>query len=211
MENLQLGRLDDCIQHYSVLHSNLVSIANELDNIPTDEHDAYEHIDVFPDEIMRRDVLEELQPFEDRALPRPPLIPPCDQCARQNFTSEYCRLRLRHVEPSSKLSPNEQLEMIRAAQVMLARQRQRCKNMTETKKKRNYLRWSADDQFTVQIAMKVFGASNYNMISSVFCNRSVSQVSINNKNVLWISSITNLPLLDIAGPTLHWQDESSRS
>ena len=34
IENLQLGRLDECIKHYSLLQSNLVSLGVEVDNYP---------------------------------------------------------------------------------------------------------------------------------------------------------------------------------
>lgn len=86
VENLQLGRLDDCIQHYGVLQNNLVSLATELDNYPTEDHDAYEGLHLFPDEIMRQDVLDEFLPFEERQLPVPPLIPACDQCKQNNVS-----------------------------------------------------------------------------------------------------------------------------
>ncbi len=81
MENLQLGRLDDCIRHYSVLQANLVAFATELDNFPTSNSDAYESLCSFPDEIMRKDILEDLQPHGSRKLPDPPLVPPCVACS----------------------------------------------------------------------------------------------------------------------------------
>jgi hypothetical protein len=80
VENLQLGRLDDCMQQYKVLHHNLVSLAHELDNIPTEDSDAYQFIDGFPDEIMRLDPLDDLLPLEEKNLPKLPLIPPCPRC-----------------------------------------------------------------------------------------------------------------------------------
>lgn len=81
VENLQLGRLDDCVKHFSVLHSNLVSLALELDNFPSSNTDPYEALYSFPDEIMRKDVLEDLQPHDARTLPKAPPIPPCQRCA----------------------------------------------------------------------------------------------------------------------------------
>jgi hypothetical protein len=90
VENLQLGRLEDCIKHYTVLQGNLVAFALELDNYPTNNSDAYESLNSFPDEIMRKDILEDLQPHGSRKLPEPPLIPPCMACSKQKvlFTQE---------------------------------------------------------------------------------------------------------------------------
>ena len=34
VENMQLGRIDDCLKHYNVLHKNLVSMSLALDNFP---------------------------------------------------------------------------------------------------------------------------------------------------------------------------------
>jgi hypothetical protein len=80
VENLQLGRLNDCMQHYAILQANLVSLATDLDNFPADEYDPYSKIDLFPDEVMRKDVLEDLRPPGTRQLPDPPLVPPCTEC-----------------------------------------------------------------------------------------------------------------------------------
>ena len=81
VENLQLGRLEDCMKHFMVLQSNLVSLAMELDNFPSSNTDPYEALYSFPDEIMRKDVLEDLQPHDARTLPKAPPIPPCQRCA----------------------------------------------------------------------------------------------------------------------------------
>lgn len=88
VENLQLGRLDDCIQHYATLQSNLVMLANELDNFPTDDTDAYQHLDVFPDKIMRDDPLDSFLPFEEVSLPPAPIIPSCDDCLQNSDSSD---------------------------------------------------------------------------------------------------------------------------
>lgn len=88
VENLQIGRLDDCIQHYTILQNNLVQLATELDNYPFEESDAYDFLYIFPDEIMRKDVLESFLSMEEKNDFTSPLIPACDICA-QNKVSEY--------------------------------------------------------------------------------------------------------------------------
>ena len=57
-----------------------------------------------PDEIMRKDVLEDLVPHNTRVLPKPPLAPPCWSCASKHYSSEQCRDELGHVEPSAAYS-----------------------------------------------------------------------------------------------------------
>lgn len=83
VENLQIGRIDDSIKHYLLLHKNLVSLALALDNFPNDGVNPYDEIQKFPDEIMRRDVMDELQHSENIVLPEPPPLPPCAACAEQ--------------------------------------------------------------------------------------------------------------------------------
>jgi hypothetical protein len=87
VENLQIGRIDDSIKHYTLLHKNLVSLALALDNFPGDGIKPYEEIQKFPDEIMRRDVMDELHhSAENMSLPTPPPLPPCTACAEQQVS-----------------------------------------------------------------------------------------------------------------------------
>lgn len=89
VENLQIGRLDDCIQHYMTLQNNLIQLATELDNYPTEEADAYEGLDAFPDEIVRRDPLEQFLTLEEKSAVFSPLIPSCDTCSQKNVIILY--------------------------------------------------------------------------------------------------------------------------
>lgn len=84
VENLQLGRLDDCLSHYLILQNNLITLGDELDNYPAGVTDPYEEILLLPDEIMRKDVLDDLLPHDSRVLPKPPPAPPCWSCAAMN-------------------------------------------------------------------------------------------------------------------------------
>lgn len=64
LENVQIGRLDDCVKHYGILQSNLMSLSRELDNYPPCDVDLYSDVilnrGLFPDEIMRKDILDDL-------------------------------------------------------------------------------------------------------------------------------------------------------
>lgn len=68
------------MQHYAILQANLVSLATHLDNFPAEENDPYTKLDIFPDEIMRKDLLEDFRPAGSKPLPQPPVIPPCADC-----------------------------------------------------------------------------------------------------------------------------------
>jgi hypothetical protein len=141
VENLQLGRLDDCMKHHSVLQANLVSLALELDNLPSGNSDPYEVLTSFPDEIMRKDVLEDLQPHDARVLPaKQPPVPPCQRCAISNRSAQHCREVLRHIEPSSKFINHEREEFLRVAQVLCARHKQHTLDTQAGKTKRMYKR-----------------------------------------------------------------------
>ena len=104
VENLQLGRINDCLSHYLLLQNNLIALGDELDNYPAGETDPYDDILSLPDEIMRKDVLEDLVPHNSRVLPKPPLAPPCWSCSSKHYSSEQCRDELGHVEPSAAYS-----------------------------------------------------------------------------------------------------------
>jgi hypothetical protein len=84
VENLQIGRLDDCIQHYMNLQQNLIQLATELDNYPTEEVDAYETLNDFPDELTRKDPLEVFLSMEEKVPLNSPHILPCDECFRND-------------------------------------------------------------------------------------------------------------------------------
>ena len=69
------------MQHYAILQANLVSLATELDNFPAEEQDPYSKLNIFPDELMRKDVLEDLRPPGYRTAPDAPIVPSCMDCA----------------------------------------------------------------------------------------------------------------------------------
>ena len=81
VENMQIGRLDDCMKQFGLLQSNLISLALELDNYPPSDCDPYDALFSFPDSLMRKDVLDELKPPGSIKLPNPPTIPACIECS----------------------------------------------------------------------------------------------------------------------------------
>ena len=54
-----LGRLDECAIHYSLLQENLIALGLEIDNYP---RGPKFDMSTFPDEITRKDILDELRP-----------------------------------------------------------------------------------------------------------------------------------------------------
>mmetsp|Transcript_20035 Transcript_20035/g.28681 ORF Transcript_20035/g.28681 Transcript_20035/m.28681 type:complete len:439 (+) Transcript_20035:36-1352(+) len=189
VENLQLGRLDDCMKHYTILQSNLVSLAEELDNFPAGDTDPYEALYSFPDEIMRKDVLEELQPYVSRPLPRPPVVPACSHCAANNISAEMCRFEYLHLQPSSKFTATEREEFIHAVQSLAARN---CHAEGE-KQKRNYKRWNWNERYSLLIGIKLFGSNNVHELVKILENRSPNQIrTFMNKNVKKVSSLPSL-------------------
>jgi hypothetical protein len=89
VENLQLGRLNDCMQHYSILQANLVSLATQLDNFPAEEFDPYSKLNIFPDELMRKDILEDLRPVGYRPVPEAALVPACADCTNRGVSNKH--------------------------------------------------------------------------------------------------------------------------
>lgn len=163
VENMQLGRMDDCIQHYSILHKNIIALALALDNFPAGEHSRlpYRDINSFPDEIMRKDILDELRPFGQTKLPCAPLIPACADCNNKKLSPQECRVDLGHVEPSGSFSSNEVQEFLKVAQLL----DQRKKVADEpVKPKRVYRVWTADERYTVLLGISRFGLKGGNIL-----------------------------------------------
>lgn len=70
---------------------------------------------------------------------------------------------------NSNFSRNEQGELIHAAQIMLAKQRQRTKNSLYANK-RTYKRWSEYEKYSLQLALLQYGMSLPNL-EKVFINK----------------------------------------
>jgi hypothetical protein len=155
--------MEDCIQHYSTLHKNIISLALALDSFPAGEHSRlpYHDINKFPDEIMRKDILDELRPLGQTKLPQAPLIPVCLECSNKKFSVQKCRVELGHIEPSSAFSSTEVQEFLKVAQLLEFR------GKTEeepVKTKRVYRVWSSAERFTVLLGISRHGIKGANLV-----------------------------------------------
>lgn len=173
LENLQLGRLDECVKHYSLLQSNLISLALEVDNYPIDGEDPRETLKEFPDQIMRKDVLDDLRSSTQLETPQSPLQPPCSMCAVARISAEKCRLEFKHTDPSSRFTPTESSEFLSVTHILEMRQRQMGH---ELKAKRNYRRWSAEERHTALTVLSLFGNKNQGKIVEFLEDRNENQV-----------------------------------
>lgn len=164
VENMQLGRMEDCIQHYSILHKNIISLALALDNFPAGEHSRmpYHDINKFPDEIMRKDILDELRPLGQTKLPQAPLIPACLECSNNKLSAHTCRTELGHIEPSGAFSSSEVQEFLKVAQLMQFRGK--TEKAEPVKPKRVYRMWSPAERFTVFLGLSRHGMKGPNLL-----------------------------------------------
>jgi hypothetical protein len=197
VENLQIGRISDCAQFYSLLHKNLMSLAHELDNYPTIEQDAFASLHVFPDEIMRRDILDDIRPAGDIVLPKLPILPPCSDCVKNKVlllsvdrhvsgpaltcvtvqrTDYECREVYGHVQPSFKYTATENEEFVHATEVLGERHRNFIIEKMAGKSKRLYRRWSNSDKFNLMVAIAIVGPKETYRIADLLGDRSENQV-----------------------------------
>jgi hypothetical protein len=88
VENMQLGRIDDCLEQYSLLLNQLIPLSVELDNFPLSGElpDFHEMKNVFPDRLMRKDILDDLRPHGDFYIPSSPPPPVCLPCHNNNVS-----------------------------------------------------------------------------------------------------------------------------
>ena len=91
VENMQLGRISDCLQQYSLLLNQLIPLSLELDNYPVSEDvaDFNEINSQFPDRLMRKDMLDDLRHHGDFFIPTPPPPPVCLPCHQNNVRISF--------------------------------------------------------------------------------------------------------------------------
>jgi hypothetical protein len=65
----------------------------------------------------------------------------------------------------------------------------------QPKKKRHYKRWDEDDKYTLEVAMRIFGITNYSRISAVCVDRNESQVSISKSHLVCLQFVKLLASL----------------
>lgn len=197
VENLQLGRHNDCLIHYQMLQSNLLGLANEIDNYPTDDHKIYENLKSMPDTLFRSDCLDELRPKQDlRVTPGygKAELAPCYNCMTNDIPAHTCRVTLEHVHPSAKLGRKEHAAFVAATKALYVQyndmrsrnsnngnERQRSTtNKSNTYTSRSlYQKWDADEKYTLLLGLGLYGKSKnrYQQIAGILSNRSASQVS----------------------------------
>ena len=100
VENMQLGRIDDSLQQYSLLLNQLIPLSLELDNypVPVDAVDFNEiTIKEFPDRLMRKDILDNLRHHGDFYIPASPSPPVCQSCRQNNVSLIKLVRRLKYL------------------------------------------------------------------------------------------------------------------
>ncbi len=80
-------------------------MALALDNYPAGSADPYSKVSVFPDGIMRKDILDELQPPGQTELPKAPPPASCPKCVSAKVTLYifvvFCKIMICSLEDSS--------------------------------------------------------------------------------------------------------------
>lgn len=181
VENLQLGRLDNCLVQYSSLLSNLISLSLEFDNYPAeDEHEEFSDIVCkFPDALMRKDLLDDMRPPDVMYTPDPPLVAPCLQCVSEKKTSFQCRVEAGHVAPHNKFTSAELKEFLCATEVVALQHGEynvdKLKSKNKTKKM--YKRWNAMEKYTVMLAIARTGSKEIAKLLPCVKNRTDNQVT----------------------------------
>ena len=94
LENLQLGRLDDCIGQYAILQQKLLNIAEVLDSYPVVSEveqnlDLHHNLYGFEDKLVKNDVLEQLRPIEERKTLSRQTPASCSECYKNNVRYTY--------------------------------------------------------------------------------------------------------------------------
>lgn len=190
VENIQLSRLDDSLHHYNILQNNLILLATELDNYPPSDIDLYSdfiiRLNVFPDEIMRKDILDDLLPCATSNQSSNISCGACSSCASKKISDKVCRIDLRHVDPPNYFSNTEKCDFVKVAQAMASAfqnedssltKNSRTNESTEPKTKtKQYRRWQASEIHSLLIAVSIFGFADFKRLSACLEDRNPSMV-----------------------------------
>ena len=113
---------------------------------------------------MRKDVLQELQPFNelqafnDTNINCPShIIPPsCRECAQKSISKEECRLINKHISPSHSFSKTEQNSFLQVADILSKTDRSNKMDELSGTQKRTHKKWTEFDKYTVLVAIYSF-------------------------------------------------------
>ena len=185
LENLQIGRYQDCMQFYSLLHKSVIDLGNqfprieyslsfislglELDNFPEDSMDPYESLSLFPSQICKKDLLENFNVVSVDSSSINSIEPSCPVCTKMNISSEKCRFELQHNEPHSRLKSSEAEEYLFVAQYLAKKF-----SGDDISKKRLYRRWKPFEKHSLLICLHLF-QDNISLISQLL-HRTEGQV-----------------------------------
>lgn len=188
VENLQLGRLDDCVKHYTTLQTNLVSLALELDNYPPSGTDPYAAVDEFPDEIIRKDILDDFIPHGQSKVPKSALPAACIECMNHGISAEQCRIQLSHVGLSHTFTINEREQFLKVAFLMSEQHKQmETDSLTgikyDNKSIRKNKKWSKEENYTIFFLLGKLGRIESSIIADVIGDRSEESVRCHIKHL----------------------------
>ena len=130
----------------------------ELDNYPPSDIDLSKEIEHFPDELMRKDILQELQVFTETNVHCPShIIPPsCRECAKKNISKGECRLIYKHISPSHAFSKSEQNSFLQVSDLLSKIDRSNKMDELSGTHKRTHKKWTDFDKYTVLVAVYSF-------------------------------------------------------
>ena len=170
-----------------MLQKNITKLGLEVDNFPLGAHEDPDGVmNMFPDEIVRKDILDELRaPDPELALAaqgEAPLPPPCAECIAPYLAANRykknlayrCRVVLGHTNPSYKFTASERNEFL--AVVELLEERKRHLGQQSNAAKRNYKRWSPDEKHTILIVSVLYGLKHQSKVSEFLTNRNENQI-----------------------------------
>ena len=189
----------------------MIALGKELDNYPPSDIELFKEIEKFPDELMRKNILQELQSFNDTNVYCPTFIIPssCRECAKKKVSKEECRLVSKHVSPSHTFSKAEQNSFLQVADMLSKIDRSHKMDELNGTQKRIHKKWTDFEKFTVLVANYVFKPDKVvSNLVKILENRSSEMVRSHMK-YLDRSVIENAEKGILPPAPLGWQAHSS--
>jgi hypothetical protein len=125
-----------------------------------------------------------LLPHGVRSLPKPPNAPPCWKCASLNYSSEKCRVKLDHVDPSSAYSSTELEDFFHSVEVLTSNHRQYSidalndnNSRMDKREKDRGKGWDKEEEFSLLVALYLVQSKDSCSISELLNDKTAKQVT----------------------------------
>lgn len=192
VENMQLGRLDSCVNYCSILQANLNKLSSDVDTVflnflgkelNSNQGESSDFLMQDPflsvvsaDSLSRVNILNEMDPTNSTISP--PIPSSCSECHGRGQSSIKCRACYQHIDPDYSFSNDEIDEYFKVAQILALRNGNKAFQSNYGKSKRFNKKWDVNEVHSLLIGISVLGSEDINGLAQLLEGRSPIMVGL---------------------------------